>query len=204
MFTGLVETTGTLLSRSARGPGHRMQFRTALAPLELGESISVNGVCLTVEEITANGFAADVSRETDQCTTLGRLAAGGAVNLERSLAAGARLGGHLVSGHVDGVARVAELETVGDAWRVALIAPASLADYLASKGSITVDGVSLTINSSLGSRFEVMLIPHTRDVTTLKHLTPGAEVNIEVDVLARYVVHYLRSREGATRVLEDT
>lgn len=194
MFTGLVETTGTVSGRVARGPGHRLRIDTELSPLVLGESIAVNGVCLTVQELAAGGFVADVSLETHERTTLGRVALGSRVNLERSLRVGDRLGGHLVSGHVDGLARVVATEAAGDAQRVRLTAPAELLPFLAAKGSVTLDGVSLTVNAVRGSEFEIMLVPHTQSVTTLGQLRPSLELNLEVDLIARYVVHYLRAQ----------
>ncbi len=193
MFTGLVETTGTLRERARRGPGYRLVIATGLGPLELGESIAVNGVCLTVAAHGAGCFDADVSLETADKTTLGRLPIGGAVNLERSLALGDRLGGHLVSGHVDGVARVTSVTNVGDALRVGVAAPKALSRFVAAKGSVALDGVSLTVNAVSGDDFEIMLIPHTQQLTNLHAIRPGSELNMEVDVLARYVVRYLES-----------
>ncbi len=197
MFTGLVETTGTLRSRDRRGPGFRLLIATALGPLELGESIAVSGVCLTVTQVQDGAFAADVSVETVEKTSLGKVAVGGRVNLERSLRLGDRLGGHLVSGHVDGVATVIDVAPAGEAVRVSVKPPAELMRFLAAKGSVTLDGVSLTINAVSGADIELMLIPHTRDVTTLSDLRPGSALNLEVDVLARYVVHYLEQGRSA-------
>lgn len=194
MFTGLVETTGTVSGRVARGPGQRLRIKTELAPLVLGESIAVNGVCLTVQELTSDGFVADVSLETHERTTLGRVGLSSRVNLERSLRVGDRLGGHLVSGHVDGLARVVATEPAGDAQRVHLTAPAELLAYIAPKGSVTLDGVSLTVNAVRASEFEIMLVPHTQTVTTLGQLRASLELNLEVDLIARYVVHYLRAQ----------
>ena len=197
MFTGLVEKTGVLRQRQRRGPGFRLEIEVDLGPLELGESIAVSGVCLTVIEMLANGFAADVSVETVEKTTLGRCAIGSAVNLERSLALGDRLGGHLVSGHVDAVARVKSVTSSGDAWNVTVEPPRELMSFLAPKGSVTLDGVSLTINRSHETAIELMLIPHTREVTNLGDLRVGSELNLEVDLLSRYVVHYLSRIGGA-------
>jgi riboflavin synthase len=191
MFTGLVEATGALERREQRGPGFRLKIRTDLGPFELGESISVSGACLTVVASDTAGFEADVSLETAEKTTLGDLAPGDAVNLERSLQLGDRLGGHIVSGHVDGVASVRSIEEVGEAWRVVVTPPASLLRYVAAKGSVTLEGISLTINNVSGGDFDVMLIPHTRQVTTMKSLSPGTRLNMEVDMLARYVVRQL-------------
>ncbi|MBK7578615.1 MAG: riboflavin synthase [Myxococcales bacterium] len=191
MFTGLVETTGELRARHARGPGFRLEIACSLGPLELGESIAVSGACLTVVTAESGSFSADVSRETADKTTLGRLPLGAKLNLERSLRVGDRLGGHWVSGHVDDIAKVRSVETVGEAWRVQLTAPAALARYVASKGSVTLDGVSLTVNGVDAAGFEVMLIPHTRSVTNLGRLVPGELLNMEVDLVARYVLRYL-------------
>jgi riboflavin synthase len=196
MFTGLVETTGTLVRRTERGFESRMTIRGPIAgadePLVLGESIAIDGVCLTVDTIAdAQTFDVDASSETLAKTTLGTLALGAPVNLERALAVGARLGGHIVSGHVDGVGKVASVTTVGAAMKVVFEAPAELARYIAAKGSICVSGVSLTVNHVAGSTFDVMLIPHTLAKTSLKDLAAGMRVNLEVDLLARYVARLL-------------
>jgi riboflavin synthase len=192
MFTGLVETTGQLAARERRGPGFQLRITTDLGPLALGESIAVSGVCLTVTECAAGQFSADVSVETAEKTTLGRLAAGAALNLERSLQVGDRLGGHMVTGHVDGVARVATIEPAGDAQRVLVEVPEPLLPLVAAKGSVALDGVSLTVNAVLGDRIELMLIPHTLSITNLGNLTQSTELNIEVDLVARYVVRFLQ------------
>lgn len=197
MFTGLVEGTGKLRGRARRGPGYRLEIATDLGPLELGESIAVSGACLTVAAMTSGAFEADISLETAEKTTLGRLAPGSTLNLERSLRLGDRLGGHLVSGHVDGVAVVRSVGAVGEATRVAVTAPAELSPYIAAKGSVALDGVSLTVNAVEGAELEIMLIPHTQAVTSLGKLRPGAEMNLEVDLLARYVVRYLQAAGGA-------
>ncbi|MCL4753425.1 MAG: riboflavin synthase [Myxococcales bacterium] len=191
MFTGLVETTGELRARERRGPGFRLEVACTLGPLELGDSIAVSGACLTVIAHDERGFSADVSLETAEKTTLGRLPLGARVNLERSLRVGDRLGGHLVSGHVDGVAKVRSVESVGEAWRVWVEPPAELARFVAPKGSVTLDGTSLTVNGLQGDAFDVMLIPHTREVTNLGRLAAGVELNMEVDLVARYVLRYL-------------
>lgn len=196
MFTGLVETTARVASLTRRGPMAVLALRELAIPaseLELGASISVNGVCLTVTRIREGGFDADVSSETLSVTTLGDLVLGRRVNVERSLAVGDRLGGHLVLGHVDGVGRVAAIEHVGDAWLLAIEAPSELARFFAPKGSVTVDGVSLTVNRVDGARFELMIVPHTLAVTTLGSFEVGSRVNLEVDVLARYVARQLEA-----------
>ena len=191
MFTGLVEATGKLGRRSPRGNGFRLQIATELGPLSLGESVSVSGACLTVVAMDGAGFEADVSVETNERTTLGALALGGGVNLERAVAAGDRLGGHLVTGHVDGIATIAAMEPRGEATRVLVEPPSDLLRLIAAKGSVALDGVSLTVNNVEGSRFDIMLIPHTMAVTTLGSLHVGQKINIEVDLVARYVVRYL-------------
>jgi riboflavin synthase len=195
MFTGLVETTGVLRRRAGR-PVARAFVETSLEPLALGESISVNGACLTVDKIVGGGFECDISAETLDKTTLGELPLGGGVHLERSTPLGGRMGGHMVLGHVDGVGRVTGREPSGDALRLELTIPGELARFVASKGSIAVDGVSLTVNGvgALGPEgvsFDVMLVPHTLKVTALGDRAIGARVNIEVDVLARYVARQL-------------
>jgi riboflavin synthase len=156
-------------------------------------------VCLTVSGIRAEGFEADVSPETHEKTTLGRLALGAALNLERSLSLGSRLGGHLVLGHVDGLARVEAVTPVGDACRVLLRAPDELLRFIAPKGSVCLDGVSLTVNRVAPPSFEVMLIPETMARTTLFTIAAGSDSNLEIDLLARYVVHALDTTRGASQ-----
>jgi len=194
MFTGLVEAKGTLAARTARGPGARLAVRCALGqeePLVMGESISVDGCCLSVVAISNDGFEVDASAETLARTTLGALQIGAEVNLERAAKLGDRLGGHIVSGHVDGVATVLERRPLGDAIVLAFDVPAPLARFVAEKGSICVIGVSLTVNAVSGTRFEVAVIPITRRETNLDALDAGARVNVEVDVIARYVARMI-------------
>jgi riboflavin synthase len=195
MFTGLVETTGVLRRRAGR-PVARAFVETALGPLELGESISVNGACLTVDRIVAGGFECDMSSETLDRTTLGELALGARVHLERSTPLGGRMGGHVVLGHVDGVGRVTARAPRGDALFFEVTLPAELAPFVAPKGSIALEGVSLTLNDvggpgPAGVAVSVMLVPHTLGRTLLGEMGPGARVNVEVDVLARYVARQL-------------
>jgi len=197
MFTGLVQATGRMLARSRRGPGFRLSVAASFAQLELGESIAVNGACLTVVQFDATRFEVDVSAETAERTTLGRLAPGATLNLERALRLGDRLGGHWVGGHIDAVGEVVGLQRVGDSQAITFEGTPALRGLLAPKGSIAVDGVSLTINASSGSRFEVMLIPHTQAHTNLQELVVGKEVNLEADVVARYVTHWLAERGAA-------
>jgi riboflavin synthase len=195
MFTGLVEATGVLRAKSPRGPGMRLGFESPLESLVLGESVCVNGACLTVVEARPSGFEVDVTLETLERTTLGGVSLGDRVNLERAVRAGDRLGGHLVQGHVDGVAEVLEMERLGEALSVRLGTEPSLLRYVATKGSVALDGVSLTVNGVDSGSFSIMLIPHTLAVTTLHELSLGRKLNLEVDLVARYVARLL---EGAT------
>jgi riboflavin synthase len=172
----------------------RMRFSQPLGALTLGESIAVSGACLTVVEFSDHSFDAELSNETLDLTTLSSLETGDAVNLERAMLASDRLGGHLVSGHVDGVGQVTGLTSEGEMTRVTLELPPELAPYAAKKGSITVDGVSLTINEVGRSDLHLLLIPHTQSVTTLGRLKLGTRVNLEVDLLARYVERILAFR----------
>jgi len=197
VFTGLVAGTGKLLSCERRGPGYRLVIGTSgltgFDALELGESIAVSGACLTVVAQARGSFDADVSIETAEKTTLGRLPLGAEVNLERSLRVGDRLGGHWVSGHVDGLGRIVSVEERGDAWLVRVTLPQELRRFVAPKGSVALDGVSLTVNAVSGLELSVMLIPHTRQVTSLKRWRTGAELNLEADLVARYLVNYFEA-----------
>jgi riboflavin synthase len=190
MFTGIIQDIGRVVSRESRGVDTRFVIETAqldLSNAAVGDSISVQGTCLTATSLTKNSFAADVSHETLSLTTLDELQPGAAVNLEPALRAGDRLGGHLVSGHVDGIAHVVSTSKDGDSLRVKVSVPVELARYIARKGSVTLDGVSLTVNEVEGATFGVNLIPHTQAVTTLGRLQPGARLNLEVDQMARYI-----------------
>lgn len=190
MFTGIVQEIGEIRRSEVRGGDRRMEIACATIGgerLELGASVSVDGVCLTVAAHGAGSFFADVSGETLSVTTLGAKHEGARVNLEPALRAGDALGGHWVSGHVDGLAEVLSTREDGRSLRVELSAPAALARYIARKGSVTLDGVSLTVNEVDGARFTINLIPHTLEVTTLGKLAPGAKLNLEIDLLARYV-----------------
>lgn len=210
MFTGLVETKGKLVRRAMRGRDARLVVSGPLVgePIALGESIAVDGACLTVAAIVEPGMSGpcvlefDASSETLAKTTLGELAPGSAVNLERALPLGGRMGGHIVSGHVDGVGRVVQTKPLGAALEVDFEAPAELARFIAPKGSICVSGVSLTVNgvsdgAERKARFDVVLVPHTREKTSLDALRAGTKVNLEVDVLARYVARLLESGRDA-------
>jgi riboflavin synthase len=197
VFTGLVEEKGALAARRRTAEGAVLRLRTSLGPLEIGESISVDGACLTVTKTTAGGFEADVSNETLARTTLGELREGAPVNLERSLALGDRLGGHLVSGHVDGTCTLAARGPLGDAIKMAFRFEPRLARFIAEKGSVAVNGVSLTVNAASADTFDVAIIPHTRDKTSLGALSIGAKANLEVDLIARYLAR-LVSASSAT------
>ena len=193
MFTGIVQAVGRIASLAPHGDGARIVVDATnldTTDVAIGDSIAVSGCCLTVVASDRAQVAFDVSAETLRCTS--GFDAGSLVNLEKALRLSDRLGGHLMSGHVDGVGIVVEFAPVGDAstatsWRLEVEAPRELARYIAPKGSIGVHGVSLTVNGVAGARFNVNLIPHTLDVTTLRSLVPGARVNLEVDLVARYV-----------------
>jgi riboflavin synthase len=192
MFTGIVQAVGRVVAHDAAGTGARIRVDSApldCADVTIGDSIAVAGCCLTVVEHAVSLLAFDVSAETLRCTT--GFGVGARVNLEKALCFADRLGGHLVSGHVDGVGTVVEFTRVdadpGGSWLLGIAAPAGLARYVAAKGSVAVDGVSLTSNAVAGARFTVNLIPHTLAVTTLSQLAVGARVNLEVDLVARYV-----------------
>jgi riboflavin synthase len=189
MFTGIIVATGRVASQSERGGDLDMGFESDLdlTRIAIGESMSVDGVCLTVTGKEARLFHADVSRETMAKTTLGTLKPGARVNLEPSLRAGDPLGGHLVSGHVDGVGTLIQAQQDARSWRLEFELPATLMRFVAPKGSICVNGVSLTVNKAEGRRFEVNIIPHTHRATTLGGLSVGAGANIEIDVIARYL-----------------
>jgi riboflavin synthase len=194
MFTGIVQDVGKVASVTARAGDMRLGIRVSamdLSRIAIGDSICVQGCCVTAISLSGDVFEADLSRETLGLTTLGGLAVGSAVNLEPALRAGDPLGGHLVSGHVDGLGTVVSQSTDARSTRVVIEAPAELARFIARKGSITVNGVSLTVNEVDGSRFGVNLIPHTLEVTTLGTLVPGARVNLEIDQVARYVERLL-------------
>jgi len=197
MFSGLVAAVGRALRIDTVQSGARLSVGCPFADLLLGESISVNGACLTVAALLPGGFAADLTRETLERTSLGRVVEGDPVNLERALSLGERVGGHLITGHVDGLARVLHVESVGAALSVELECPPALSRFVAEKGSVTLDGVSLTVNGVEGSRFNVMLIPHTLEVTTLGSIAVGRELNLEVDLVARYVARWLESEPAA-------
>jgi len=200
LFTGIVQEMGRVIERGTRGGDLHLGIafqELDEARVRVGDSICVQGCCLTVTSRSGRSFSADLSRETLALTTLGGFAVGAAVNLEPALRAGDVLGGHLVSGHVDGIARVTSVESDARSRRLTFEVPPALMRYLARKGSVTVDGVSLTVNEVAGGSFGVNIIPHTQAVTTLGALTAGAQVNLEVDQLARYLERLMQGASGS-------
>ena len=189
MFTGLIEGTGTLLRIDRHGPDAGMVIRAdyLMEDLRLGESIAVNGACLTVASSSGNVFTADVSAETLSRTTLGRKPSGCMLNLERALRVGDRLGGHIVSGHVDGIGTLRERRSEGKSLRLFFEVPKELARYIIVKGSVAIDGISLTVNGTEEGRFDVNIVPHTAQETTIRDLRIGETVNVETDVIGKYV-----------------
>ncbi len=202
MFTGIIQATGTLRESRETGGDRRMRFEAGgldLQAVAVGDSIAVNGCCLTAVEVEATGFAADVSLESLARTTLGRLAPGDRVNLEPALTLSTPLGGHLVSGHIDGVGEVVSRTPDGRSERWRFRAPDALGRYIAEKGSIAIEGISLTVNRVEGAGFEVNIVPHTSAVTTLGEYGPGQSVNLEVDLVARYLERLMQGGEGINR-----
>jgi len=190
MFTGIIQAVGEIRAVEAVGGDVRLRVGVgdlSLERVELGDSIAVSGVCLTVIEFAADEFAADVSQETLQLTTLGHAEAGSRVNLEPSLTLSAPLGGHLVSGHVDGIGEVVSLEPDARSTRIDFEMPEALARYVAKKGSIAIDGTSLTVNEVGDRKFSVNIVPHTLERTIMGRYEPGTRVNLEVDLVARYL-----------------
>ena len=197
MFSGIIADVGLINRAEDRNGGLRLSVAAeslGMDGVQIGDSIAVNGVCLTVVALAGNKFTVDVSRETLNCT-VGLERQGGRVNLEKALRLSDRLGGHLVSGHVDGVGEVAAFTDIGESWQLAVRAPQKLAKYIAVKGSITINGVSLTVNHVAGSEFEVNLIPHTLEATTLNELKAGVKVNLEIDLIARYVERMMQAEK---------
>ncbi|MBU1331464.1 MAG: riboflavin synthase [Gammaproteobacteria bacterium] len=200
MFTGIIESIGSIRAITPKGGDWRLYVATGkldLGDVKLGDSIAVNGVCLTAVELPGDGFWADVSRETLARTAFVDLKTGSKVNLEKALTPTSRLGGHLVSGHVDGVGEIVALAENARAWQFTVRAPKELAKYIAHKGSITVDGTSLTVNAVNGAEFELTIVPHTLAETIMLDYRPGHKVNLEVDLLARYLERLLLGDKAA-------
>lgn len=200
MFTGIIEAVGEIVACEPRSGDLRLRVKTFgldLAGISLGDSIATNGVCLTVIELPGDGYVADVSSETLANTTIGDWQAGTPVNLERALTPSSRLGGHLVSGHIDAVGEVLSRHPDARSERFRLRAPDSLAKYIAHKGSITVDGTSLTVNRVEGAEFELNIVPHTLEHTVMGTYVPGSRVNLEVDLVARYLERLLLGDKAA-------
>ncbi len=200
MFTGIIQAVGTVAGKEPRGGDLRLVIRSqglAMGDVQLGDSIATNGVCLTVVELTGEGYVADVSQETLEYSTLLGLSVGAQVNLEKALTLSTPLGGHLVSGHVDGVGTVLERREEARSIRFLIEAPKALARYIAHKGSICVDGASLTVNSVDGNRFDLNIVPHTQQETIIEGYRPGSKVNLEVDVVARYLERLLLGEKAA-------
>ena len=198
MFTGIIQAQGKIITSEDKSGDCRLRVDTAdldLSDVELGDSIATNGVCLTVVELPGNGFWADVSKETLDLTTLRDIKVGSTVNLEKALTPSSRLGGHLVSGHVDGVGEVVDRHGDARSERFRLRAPDELAKYIAHKGSICVDGTSLTVNKVEGAEFELNIVPHTLEKTLFSNYQVGTQVNLEVDVIARYLERLLPRRK---------
>jgi riboflavin synthase len=190
MFTGIIEAVGTVQAKQAQSGDLKVTIATGsldLADVKLGDSIAVNGVCLTVVELTGSGFIADISNETVNYTRWSDISIGEAVNLEKAMMPTSRLGGHIVSGHVDGIAQIVDRQEDARSIRFKVAAPDTFARYIAHKGSITIDGVSLTVNAVNGSFFDINIVPHTAKETTLYGFQAGTKVHIEVDVIARYL-----------------
>jgi riboflavin synthase len=195
MFTGIIADVGTIADKQERDGGLRLRIETnrlGMEDVQLGDSIAVNGICLTAIQIEGNSFTVDVSRETLNCT-VGLEQQGAQVNLEKALRLADRLGGHLVSGHVDGVGEVMDFVNLGESWKLVVHTPHELSKYIAAKGSVTINGVSLTVNKIEGTAFEVNLIPHTLQETSLKGLHVDSRVNLEIDLIARYVERMMSS-----------
>jgi len=200
MFTGIISAIGDITNLEERAGDARLTIRTgnlSLADVQLGDSIACNGACLTVIELTGEGFVADVSVETLNLTTIGNWQTGSRINLEKAMRATDRLGGHIVSGHIDGIGEVVALEEDARSWRFRIRAPHEIAKYIAHKGSITLDGTSLTVNIVDGAEFELNIIPHTMTHTVMGDYKVGSKVNLEVDLVARYLERLLLGDKAA-------
>ncbi len=201
MFTGIIQAVGQIQKMEQKGGDMRLTLDTADLPLDdsdLGDSIAVNGVCLTAVEYTGIGFVADVSQETLGTTSLGQLKPGSEVNLEKALTLNTALGGHLVSGHVDGLGTLLSMRNDGRSIRYEFSVPQQLAHYIAEKGSVTIDGTSLTVNHVDSNKFGVNIVPHTRENTIFRHYKINTQVNIEVDIIARYLERLLTGQAVET------
>ena len=199
MFTGIIEAVGHITSTRTEQGDVRLRINTAnldLSDVKLGDSIATNGVCLTVVACHADGFEADVSRESLAHTRIGQWAAGTKVNLEKAMLPSTRMGGHLVSGHVDGVGTVRSRESDARSVRFSIDIPTELQRYIAAKGSVTVDGVSLTTNALTATGFELNIVPHTAEQTTLAQIQAGDQVHLEVDIIARYLEQLLSNKDN--------
>jgi riboflavin synthase len=202
MFTGIIESTGKVQAMQDMGGDLRLSLNTGkldMSDVALGDSIAVNGVCLTVIDMTSNSFVADVSRETLRLTSLGKLRQGSPVNLEKALTLQTRLGGHMVSGHVDALGKVLDRKDDARSIWFKVQAPAELAKYIVHKGSITVDGTSLTVNAVNGNEFELNIVPHTLQETIMGGYQAGTEVNLEVDIIGRYLERLLLGEKAAEK-----
>ncbi|MCY7295888.1 riboflavin synthase [Alteromonas sp. a30] len=200
MFTGIIEALGQISDMQSRGTDYRITISTGkldMSDVKIGDSIATNGVCLTAVELGEHHYVADVSIETIKRSGFAHYKKGQAVNLEKAMAATSRFGGHIVSGHVDGVGEVKSITDLGQTWEVWVKAPDSLAKYLAEKGSVTVDGVSLTVNAVNGAEFRLTLVPHTLKETIIQHYKSGTQVNLEVDVIARYLERLMLGDKAA-------
>lgn len=200
MFTGIIEATGKLSAVQQRGTDITVTIDSQsldFSDVKLGDSIASNGVCLTVTKLGKHSFDADVSSETLAHTLFGRYKTGQLINLEKAMLPTTRMGGHLVSGHVDGVSRVTKIEATGRAWHIWLTLPKALAHYIAAKGSVTVDGISLTVNELSSETFRLTIVPHTAAHTTISQLKTGSEVHLEVDLIARYLERLLSKDTGS-------
>jgi len=202
MFTGIIEAVGTLASKQAVGGDVRLKIASGaldLSDVKLGDSIATNGVCLTVVQLDGDGFWADVSNETIRHSSLNNLAEGAKLNLEKAMLVGARFGGHIVSGHVDGVAEIIRLDNDGRSIVIEISPPQDLKKYIAHKGSITVDGISLTANALTAQGFLLNIVPHTVEETIIANYKVGSRVNLEVDVIARYLEQLVQGEQAAPK-----
>lgn len=198
MFTGIIEELAKI--RVITRDKVTLECKTVLDDIKLGDSIAVNGVCLTVTDIFSDGYSADISPETQKVTTLGHLTAGDYVNLERALPANGRLGGHIVSGHIDGIGKLLSCKKLGDFYEITIELPENISKYTVHKGSVAVNGISLTIAETQANVIKLAIIPHTFENTNLKFLKSGDYVNIETDILAKYVEKFLSTRDNKTGV----